>query len=246
MKGSLHTDELMGAVVSSATGLRTGRRISHVFVMSVPTYHKPLIITDGAINIAPTLEDGFGMVLAQAEASALPILTTTNGGGPDLVREGETGWVLPTRSPEAFMERLRWCDEHREELAAMIRHLYSHYQSRDWSDVASDFERNLRTASRADRALQRRRVEEITNDLPPLPDFSEFDAAFRPHSGGTFGDMRTAFYAGYDEAAHSGPGRYGVREGEGGVFGTTGGGTFRGGMHEVERPVIETEKGEDE
>ena len=51
---------------------------------------------------------------------------------------------------------------------------------------------------------------------------------------------------GYDEAAHSGPGRYGVREGEGGVFGTTGGGTYAGGLHVVERPVIETEKGEDE
>ena len=57
MKGSLHTDELMGAVVSSATGLRTARRISHAFVMSVPTYPKPLIISDAAINIAPTLED---------------------------------------------------------------------------------------------------------------------------------------------------------------------------------------------
>lgn len=52
---------------------------------------------------------------------------------------------------------------------------------------------------------------------------------------------------GYDEAARSGPGRYGVPEGQGGVFGTTGGGTFSGGFHEVERPVIEgTEKGEDE
>jgi phosphotransacetylase len=57
MKGSLHTDELMGAVVSSATGLRTARRISHAFVMSVPTYPKPLIVTDGAINIAPTLDE---------------------------------------------------------------------------------------------------------------------------------------------------------------------------------------------
>ena len=56
MKGSLHTDELLGAVVSSATGLRTGRRISHAFVMSVPTYPKPLIVTDAAINIAPDLE----------------------------------------------------------------------------------------------------------------------------------------------------------------------------------------------
>jgi phosphate acetyltransferase len=57
MKGSLHTDELMLAIVSRDGGLRTGRRISHAFVMDVPTYHKVLIITDGAINIAPTLED---------------------------------------------------------------------------------------------------------------------------------------------------------------------------------------------
>jgi phosphotransacetylase len=57
MKGSLHTDELMSAVVSRDGGLRTARRISHVFVMDVPTYHKVLVVTDGAINIAPTLED---------------------------------------------------------------------------------------------------------------------------------------------------------------------------------------------
>jgi phosphotransacetylase len=57
MKGSLHTDELMGAVVSGATGLRTARRISHAYVMDVPGYPRPLIITDAAINIAPTLEE---------------------------------------------------------------------------------------------------------------------------------------------------------------------------------------------
>ena len=57
MKGSLHTDELMSAVVPSATGLRTERRISHVFIMDVPTYPRPLFITDAAINIYPTLED---------------------------------------------------------------------------------------------------------------------------------------------------------------------------------------------
>ena len=57
MKGSLHTDELMAAVVARDGGLRTARRISHVFVMDVPTYHKVLIVTDAAINIAPSLED---------------------------------------------------------------------------------------------------------------------------------------------------------------------------------------------
>ena len=57
MKGSLHTDELLGAVVARETGLRTGRRLSHAFIMDVPTYHKVLLVTDAAINIAPTLED---------------------------------------------------------------------------------------------------------------------------------------------------------------------------------------------
>jgi phosphate acetyltransferase len=57
MKGSLHTDELMSEVVKRDTGLRTARRISHVFVMDVPTYHKVLAVTDGAINIFPGLED---------------------------------------------------------------------------------------------------------------------------------------------------------------------------------------------
>lgn len=57
MKGSLHTDELMGAVVRSSTGLRTGRRISHAFIMDVPSLDRAIIVTDAAINIFPTLED---------------------------------------------------------------------------------------------------------------------------------------------------------------------------------------------
>jgi phosphate acetyltransferase len=57
MKGSLHTDELMSEVVKPDTGLRTERRISHAYIMDVPTYHKTLIITDTAINIYPGLDD---------------------------------------------------------------------------------------------------------------------------------------------------------------------------------------------
>jgi phosphate acetyltransferase len=57
MKGSLHTDELMHEVTAAETGLRTTRRISHAFIMDVPTYADPVIITDAAINIFPTLED---------------------------------------------------------------------------------------------------------------------------------------------------------------------------------------------
>jgi phosphotransacetylase len=57
MKGALHTDEVMGAVVSAESGLRTERRMSHVFVMDAPHYPKPLLISDAAINIYPSLED---------------------------------------------------------------------------------------------------------------------------------------------------------------------------------------------
>jgi phosphate acetyltransferase len=57
MKGSLHTDELLGAVVAPASGLRTERRISHVYVLDVPAYPKPLVITDAAVNIAPSLAE---------------------------------------------------------------------------------------------------------------------------------------------------------------------------------------------
>jgi phosphate acetyltransferase len=57
MKGSLHTDELLSAVLAKETGLRTERRISHAFIMDVPAYHKLVVVTDAAINISPGLED---------------------------------------------------------------------------------------------------------------------------------------------------------------------------------------------
>ena len=57
MKGALHTDELLRPVVAASSGLRTERRISHAYLLDVPTYSKPLIITDTAINIAPDLSE---------------------------------------------------------------------------------------------------------------------------------------------------------------------------------------------
>ncbi len=62
MKGSLHTDELMGAVVKRETGLRTARRISHCFVIDVPGHADVLVITDAAVNIAPTLAEKVDIV----------------------------------------------------------------------------------------------------------------------------------------------------------------------------------------
>ena len=77
MKGSLHTDELMAEVLRKDIGIRTARRVSHVFILDVLTYAKPLFITDAAANISPTMEDKVDIVqnaiaLAQALWIGLP------------------------------------------------------------------------------------------------------------------------------------------------------------------------------
>lgn len=92
MKGSLHTDELMSAVVDGKTGLRTDRRISHAFIMDVPSMERPIIITDGAINIFPTLKDKMHILqnaidFAHALGNAMPkvaILSAMETVNPDV------------------------------------------------------------------------------------------------------------------------------------------------------------------
>jgi phosphate acetyltransferase len=77
MKGKIHTDELMQAVLDKDKGLRTGRRMSHVFVLDVPRYHKPLFLTDAAVNIRPTLMDKKDIV-----QNAVDLFTTLGLGVP--------------------------------------------------------------------------------------------------------------------------------------------------------------------
>ncbi len=99
MKGSLHSDELMHAVARREAGLRTERRISHVFIMDVPTYPKPLFITDAAVNIAPTLEDKRDIIqnaidLAQAlgiERPKVAILSAVETVNPKIASTVEAG-----------------------------------------------------------------------------------------------------------------------------------------------------------
>ncbi len=96
MKGSLHTDELMAAVVRSGTGLRTARRISHAFIMDVPSLDRAIIVTDAAINIFPTLEDKMHIVqnaidlahalgMPQPKVAILSAMETVNPDVPSTV-----------------------------------------------------------------------------------------------------------------------------------------------------------------
>jgi len=99
MKGSLHTDELMGAVVKREGGLRTARRVSHCFVMDVPSLEQALIITDAAVNIAPTLEDkvdilqnaidlAHAMNVKEVRVAILSAMETVNPKVPSTVEAG--------------------------------------------------------------------------------------------------------------------------------------------------------------
>lgn len=99
----------------------------------------PAVYREADLFVFPTIQDGFGMVLAQAKAAGLPIVTTANGAGSDLVQEPENGWIVPIRDPESIAGRLAWCDAHRDALAAMAASP-ARTRSRSWSEVAADFE----------------------------------------------------------------------------------------------------------
>jgi glycosyltransferase involved in cell wall biosynthesis len=112
----------------------------------LPQSRLPAFYRKGDLFVFPTIEDGFGLVLTQAAASGLPILATTNCAAPDLVADNHNGWVLPIRDPDAFVERLNWCDGHREALAGMVRTAADRTPASDWAAIAAEFERICRGA----------------------------------------------------------------------------------------------------
>lgn len=105
----------------------------------VPHYHLPTEYAWGDIFIFPTIEDGYAGVLSQARAAALPIIATENCAGPDLIEHGSTGWVLPIRAPERFVEQISWCNANRASLAEIVENVHRQHRLGDWSEVAEDF-----------------------------------------------------------------------------------------------------------
>jgi glycosyltransferase involved in cell wall biosynthesis len=105
---------------------------------AVPQQELPGVYAWGDVFLLPTIEDGFAVVLAQAQAAGLPILTTTNCAGPDIIAKGGQGWIVPIRSPEQIITQLEWCNDHRDHLAAMVEALHERPPRRSWDDVAVD------------------------------------------------------------------------------------------------------------
>ena len=105
------------------------------------------------VFLFPTIEDGFAAVLMQAQGSGLPLIASANSGAPDIVEEGRNGWLISAGDTEAFIQRLRWCDGNRPELAQMISEVGQARPLRVWDDVARDFAKCLKDAlSKANRS----------------------------------------------------------------------------------------------
>ena len=131
---------LVGATEASGRKLLGQMGSQAELLPPVPQSELPGVYEWADVFIFPTVEDGFPVVLAQAHASGLVILATTNCSARELVHDGETGWILPIRSPGAFVEKLKWCDEHRAELAEMVLRIHQAPGLRTWDDLARDHE----------------------------------------------------------------------------------------------------------
>lgn len=143
LQGENFCFRFVGPVAPEAMRLVPRLKPYATFTPKQPQRKLPAYYAGADLFILPTIEDGYPVVLAQASAAGLPILTTPNGAGTDLVRPNQTGWVLPVRNPKALIERLQWCQTHREELAAMVRRIHQEYRPRDWAEVAADFEAQM-------------------------------------------------------------------------------------------------------
>ena len=128
MKGSLHTDELLHAVLAPGSTLRTGRRLSHVYLLDVPTYPRPLLVTDAAVNIAPTLEEKADIVQNAVDLAHVMGVARAEGRGAFGGRDGQSRAPIVSRCGGAqqngrprpdqgrhrrWSARLRQCSERR-------------------------------------------------------------------------------------------------------------------------------------
>jgi glycosyltransferase involved in cell wall biosynthesis len=108
-----------------------------------PQQELPRWQAEADLFLFPTLEDGYAMVLAQAVAAGLGIFSSTHCAAPDLVEDGVSGVLFAPRDTQRMLEKLRWANAHRPELAAMLRRSVAGFVPRDWKDVAVDFARHV-------------------------------------------------------------------------------------------------------
>jgi glycosyltransferase involved in cell wall biosynthesis len=131
---------VVGPVLSEARPVVDRLRGRVTFADKVPQHRLPERYWDADVFVFPTIEDGFGVVLAQARAAGLPIVTTAHSAGADLVTDGVDGWLVPIRDGAALAARLEAIAADRTALASVARHTTSARPARDWARAAEDLE----------------------------------------------------------------------------------------------------------
>lgn len=98
------------------------------------------VVANGSVAVFPSVEDGFGMVIVQALASGIPVITTTETGGPDVIIEGKTGFIVPPANPDSIAEKLRLLYRDRDLLATMHRNApIANQQQYSWDEYGKRF-----------------------------------------------------------------------------------------------------------
>lgn len=132
--------QFVGSITNNEFNFLKDIQIKNIqFIPRQPQSELYKFYNEADIFLFTTIEDGYAVTLSQAQAAGLPIIATPNCSAPDIVVNNETGWVLPIRNPEVFIEKLQWCHEHRQELAEKVKKIYYNYTPRDWSNVESNF-----------------------------------------------------------------------------------------------------------
>ena len=123
---------LSGQVKQTLVGLSPGHRVS--FHGSVPAPLLSDAYLNASVLVLPSLCDGFGLVVSEALAHGLPVVTTTNAGAADLVEHGRTGFVIPPADEDALVETLQWCRDHPLDLLEMRRAALASARRWTWAD----------------------------------------------------------------------------------------------------------------
>jgi glycosyltransferase involved in cell wall biosynthesis len=93
--------------------------------------------------VFPSLAEGFGLVIGEAMSCGVPVLTTTNTGGPELITDGREGWCVPAHDAGALAERIEWAYSNRDELYEMGRRARSRAEQWTWADYRRKLAREL-------------------------------------------------------------------------------------------------------
>lgn len=139
LAGRMHF-RFVGDMPEETSQLRSATSEVIEFVPRVPEPELVRYYAAADIFLFPTIEDGFPAVVAQAQASGLPVITTPNGSGPDILTEEADGWIVPIRSSAAIAAILDACDRDRQMLARVVEASACARKSRDWSAMAAGLE----------------------------------------------------------------------------------------------------------